>query len=155
MHAGTPLQNNLSELWSLLNFLLPDVFNNLANFESWFDFSSVGEAAGNKEIAAKEQRDKVRALPALSCQVTYAKCPAWSGSVRWCSRCISTVVLLRRWCENQQPVQGVKWYTAMPATDQPDMKRRMLRPSASCGVQAVLPVLAGFLAQSAGMAVPG
>lgn len=61
--AGTPLQNNLSELWSLLNFLLPDVFNNLANFESWFDFSSVGEAAGNKEIAAKEQRDKVRGSP--------------------------------------------------------------------------------------------
>ena len=57
------MQNNLSELWSLLNFLLPDVFNNLANFESWFDFSSVGEAAGNKEIAAKEQRDKVRGTP--------------------------------------------------------------------------------------------
>lgn len=25
--TGTPLQNNLHELWSLLNFLLPDVFN--------------------------------------------------------------------------------------------------------------------------------
>lgn len=24
--TGTPLQNNLHELWSLLNFLLPDVF---------------------------------------------------------------------------------------------------------------------------------
>ena len=25
--TGTPLQNNLHELWSLLNFLLPDVFS--------------------------------------------------------------------------------------------------------------------------------
>lgn len=25
--TGTPLQNNLHELWALLNFLLPDVFN--------------------------------------------------------------------------------------------------------------------------------
>ncbi|PWW73132.1 hypothetical protein C7212DRAFT_300352 [Tuber magnatum] len=28
--TGTPLQNNLSELWSLLNFLLPDIFDDLA-----------------------------------------------------------------------------------------------------------------------------
>ena len=27
--TGTPLQNNLSELWSLLNFLLPEVFDDL------------------------------------------------------------------------------------------------------------------------------
>ena len=25
--TGTPLQNNLHELWALLNFLLPDVFS--------------------------------------------------------------------------------------------------------------------------------
>ncbi|XP_017880026.1 lymphoid-specific helicase-like [Ceratina calcarata] len=35
--TGTPLQNNLAELWSLLNFLLPEIFNDLAIFESWFD----------------------------------------------------------------------------------------------------------------------
>lgn len=57
--AGTPLQNNLSELWSLLNFLLPDVFHNLADFESWFDFSGVGEEGQDEEIAAREQRSKV------------------------------------------------------------------------------------------------
>ena len=41
--TGTPLQNNLSELWSLLNFLLPDVFTSLADFEKWFDFSNVSQ----------------------------------------------------------------------------------------------------------------
>ena len=58
--AGTPLQNNLTELWSLLNFLLPDVFSSLENFESWFDFTSaVGHANADKEILAQEQRNKV------------------------------------------------------------------------------------------------
>ena len=33
--TGTPLQNNLSELWSLLNFLMPDIFNDLTAFEEW------------------------------------------------------------------------------------------------------------------------
>jgi len=27
--TGTPLQNDLSELWSLLNFLLPEIFDDL------------------------------------------------------------------------------------------------------------------------------
>lgn len=30
--TGTPLQNNLSELWSLLNFLLPEVFDDLKRY---------------------------------------------------------------------------------------------------------------------------
>ena len=34
--TGTPLQNNLHELWSLLNFLMPDVFNNSQMFDEWF-----------------------------------------------------------------------------------------------------------------------
>ena len=35
--TGTPLQNNLNELWSLLNFLLPDIFRHDSNFEEWFN----------------------------------------------------------------------------------------------------------------------
>ncbi|XP_057187243.1 SWI/SNF-related matrix-associated actin-dependent regulator of chromatin subfamily A member 5 [Triplophysa rosa] len=35
--TGTPLQNNLHELWALLNFLLPDVFNSSEDFDAWFD----------------------------------------------------------------------------------------------------------------------
>jgi ATP-dependent DNA helicase len=38
--TGTPLQNNLKELWSLLHFLMPDVFTNFEDFENWFDFSN-------------------------------------------------------------------------------------------------------------------
>ncbi|CRG94362.1 DEAD/DEAH box helicase, putative [Plasmodium gallinaceum] len=34
--TGTPLQNNLSELWSLLNFLLPKIFSSCVDFEKWF-----------------------------------------------------------------------------------------------------------------------
>ncbi|KAJ5892440.1 SNF2-related protein [Penicillium tannophilum] len=35
--TGTPLQNNLHELWALLNFLLPDVFGDSDAFDQWFN----------------------------------------------------------------------------------------------------------------------
>merc|ERR1711992_317168 len=38
--TGTPLQNNLHELWALLNFLLPDVFSSSEDFDEWFNTNS-------------------------------------------------------------------------------------------------------------------
>ena len=35
--TGTPLQNNLHELWALLNFLLPEVFSSSEQFDDWFN----------------------------------------------------------------------------------------------------------------------
>jgi len=35
--TGTPLQNDLHELWALLNFLLPEVFGNSEQFDQWFN----------------------------------------------------------------------------------------------------------------------
>ena len=46
------MQNNLSELWSLLNFVLPEVFPDCAAFEELFDFS---EDARILESQAKSQ----------------------------------------------------------------------------------------------------
>ncbi len=39
--TGTPLQNNLAELWSLLNFLLPQIFTDVDEFLDWFDIGTV------------------------------------------------------------------------------------------------------------------
>lgn len=35
--TGTPLQNNLMELWSLMHFLMPKVFQSHQEFKDWFD----------------------------------------------------------------------------------------------------------------------
>ncbi|XP_006811814.1 lymphocyte-specific helicase [Saccoglossus kowalevskii] len=60
--TGTPLQNNLSELWSMLNFLLPDVFNDLASFESWFDLQSLSEKGGDEALVAREQEKNILSM---------------------------------------------------------------------------------------------
>ncbi|KAK9785522.1 hypothetical protein WJX73_005391 [Symbiochloris irregularis] len=43
--TGTPLQNDLSELWSLLNLLLPEVFDDKDMFGQWFGSSPQGGGA--------------------------------------------------------------------------------------------------------------
>ncbi|KAG1729304.1 SNF2 family N-terminal domain-containing protein [Suillus paluster] len=39
--TGTPLHNNLAELWSLLNFILPDIFDDLDTFQEWFNLGTM------------------------------------------------------------------------------------------------------------------
>ena len=43
--TGTPLQNELRELWALLNLLLPEVFASRAEFAAWFVESLAGGSA--------------------------------------------------------------------------------------------------------------
>jgi ATP-dependent DNA helicase len=63
--TGTPLQNNIAELWSLLHFLLPEVFNDLGSFESWFDFSSVLDTKGQQAVVQKRKRNLVSTIHAI------------------------------------------------------------------------------------------
>ncbi|KAG8528450.1 uncharacterized protein KY384_007368 [Bacidia gigantensis] len=56
--TGTPLQNNLAELWSLLNFLLPEAFSDLEQFESMFDFSDVHDKESHKQFMSKERQQR-------------------------------------------------------------------------------------------------
>ncbi|CAI7674139.1 unnamed protein product [Penicillium manginii] len=63
--TGTPLQNNISELWSLLHFLLPEVFDDLNSFESWFDFSSVLDDNGRAEILERRKRNLVTTMHSI------------------------------------------------------------------------------------------
>ncbi|KAF8196975.1 SNF2 family DNA-dependent ATPase [Pholiota molesta] len=42
--TGTPLHNNLAELWSLLNFILPDIFDDLDTFQEWFNLPELQSA---------------------------------------------------------------------------------------------------------------
>ncbi|KAF9589973.1 hypothetical protein IFM89_029710 [Coptis chinensis] len=60
--TGTPLQNNLAELWSLLNFLLPDIFSSHAEFESWFDLSGKGNSEAQQEELEEKRRLQVCTL---------------------------------------------------------------------------------------------
>lgn len=57
--TGTPLQNNIAELWSLLHFLLPEVFNDLDSFERWFDFTSVLDDKDEEDGKAKKKKNNL------------------------------------------------------------------------------------------------
>lgn len=52
--TGTPLQNNLPELWALLNFALPKIFNSVKSFDEWFNtpFANTG---GQDKIELSEE----------------------------------------------------------------------------------------------------
>ncbi|KAG1668599.1 hypothetical protein FOA52_001468 [Chlamydomonas sp. UWO 241] len=67
--TGTPLQNNLRELWSLMHFLMPDLFGSADEFEGWFAAplealqvscsggGSDGQSAAEAEAAALNQEE--------------------------------------------------------------------------------------------------
>ncbi|GAA5849675.1 hypothetical protein JCM8547_000531 [Rhodosporidiobolus lusitaniae] len=63
--TGTPLQNNLSELYSLLFFILPHIFVNRELFLNQFDFSSITTEDGAKLSAEEEVQLLVVQLQAL------------------------------------------------------------------------------------------
>ena len=47
--TGTPLQNDLMELWSLMHFLMPQVFASHAQFKDWFSNPLTGMVEGSAD----------------------------------------------------------------------------------------------------------
>lgn len=60
--TGTPLQNNLHELWALLNFLLPDVFSRAQDFDEWFSSVETIDSDANE---AQRKNELVHQLHAI------------------------------------------------------------------------------------------
>jgi DNA helicase INO80 len=46
--TGTPIQNSMAELWALLHFIMPDLFDSHDQFQEWF----------SKDIEASAQNDE-------------------------------------------------------------------------------------------------
>lgn len=52
--TGTPLQNSLLELWSLMHFLMPDVFASHSEFREWFaEVGAMAEGARYDEALVR------------------------------------------------------------------------------------------------------
>ncbi|XP_065042147.1 uncharacterized protein LOC135675684 isoform X2 [Musa acuminata AAA Group] len=57
--TGTPLQNNLEELWALLNFLLPNIFNSSEDFSQWFNKPFEGNGDNNPDEALLSEEENL------------------------------------------------------------------------------------------------
>jgi SWI/SNF-related matrix-associated actin-dependent regulator of chromatin subfamily A member 5 len=54
--TGTPLQNDMHELWALLNFLLPDVFESCEMFDEAFQKTIGQRSSMNAKLVAAAHR---------------------------------------------------------------------------------------------------
>ena len=57
--SGTPIQNTLEELWSLLNFVNPQIFDDLNVFQSWFGFRNIGKETQVDDIIDEENSGRI------------------------------------------------------------------------------------------------
>jgi len=61
--TGTPLQNNLGELWAMLNFVLPNIFKSAKTFDEWFNTPFANTGSQDKmDLTEEEQILVIRRL---------------------------------------------------------------------------------------------
>ncbi|KAH8894988.1 SNF2-family ATP dependent chromatin remodeling factor snf21 [Thozetella sp. PMI_491] len=61
--TGTPLQNNLTELWAMLNFVLPNIFKSSKTFDEWFNTPFANTGGQDKmDLTEEEQILVIRRL---------------------------------------------------------------------------------------------
>ena len=86
--TGTPLQNSLMELWSLMHFLMPTVFSSHSDFREWFSNPLTGMVEGSQEYSESIVK---RLHQVLWCSFFITKC--W---ICWISFKVLRPFLLRR-----------------------------------------------------------
>ncbi|KAJ3347758.1 hypothetical protein GGF32_006584 [Allomyces javanicus] len=57
--TGTPLQNDLKELWSLLHFVMPFLFDNVDDFLTWFNFEVEGSKLNKSRILSMQMTENI------------------------------------------------------------------------------------------------
>lgn len=57
--TGTPLSNNLQELWSLMNILNPRIFSSKATFESWFSAPFDNAKGKKREVMTNAEKSLI------------------------------------------------------------------------------------------------
>src|SRR6185436_6159031 len=79
--TGTPLQNNLHELWALLNFLLPEMFSSSEDFDSWFSQENM---LNNEGLIQRLHKVRIPYKPRYNCLSSsgVASVPSSSHQVR-------------------------------------------------------------------------
>lgn len=59
--TGTPLQNNMAELWALLHFIMPKLFDSHEQFQEWFS-KDIEAGSVNKESLNQAQLNRLHAI---------------------------------------------------------------------------------------------
>lgn len=54
--TGTPIQNNMQELWALLHFIMPSLFDSHDEFSEWFSKDIESHAEGNGQLNQEQLR---------------------------------------------------------------------------------------------------
>lgn len=54
--TGTPIQNNMQELWALLHFIMPSLFDSHDEFSDWFSKDIESHAESNTELNQEQLR---------------------------------------------------------------------------------------------------
>jgi ATP-dependent DNA helicase len=57
--TGTPLQNDLMELWSLCHFVMPLIFADREAFGAVYGFLQLGTEEGRDDLVSKQERDHI------------------------------------------------------------------------------------------------
>lgn len=52
--TGTPIQNSMAELWALLHFIMPKLFDNHEQFQEWFSKDIEANSQNSKELNTRQ-----------------------------------------------------------------------------------------------------